>query len=162
MKSHFFFILCGVLIFGVIAEDAETKNESGSGENSDELLRDCTVIYLKSKGKLEAEPSNGKRESFCVFGIQLAIRAMRELMENKMKKNMPNEAKCLMEELDKKQEAATDALEKQVEEKMKDMGVKCGVAEEKMQDFMDDGFDSSEENASSEDKSKDETTNTTD
>ncbi len=163
MKLQFAFLLCGVLVLCSNLAAAESSESA----DSDEEFTECTAVYLKSKGKLDIDVDTSKKSSMCIFGMHIAIRAIREVFENKLSGEMPTDVKCIMDgfdreevfdhilkmgfvtndktmdETEKKTKLAT--MENEGEEMMKNIAKTCGVDEEKLADFMDGSLDSSEE-----------------
>jgi hypothetical protein len=175
MKVRFSFVLCSVLIYciascpRVAASDESSSDESKS--DSDEEFRECSGQYLKSKGLLDIEVTSSKQASMCLFGMNFALRALRDVIENKVKKEIPNEATCVMNEFDKaeildfiikigyiqasenvpedERKISLAAMENLGDEKLKVIATTCGVDSEKLEEIFDNGFDSSEEEADS-------------
>lgn len=173
MKLRFSFILCGVLIFcmTVAASDESKSDES----DSDEDFRECSGIYLKSKGKLDIEVPSGKKSSMCLFGMNFALRAMRDVFESRVKKDMPDKAECIMTEFDKadildfviqigyiqaneqipedERKLSMGAMEGIGDEKLKTIATACGTDTDTLENvfetIFESAFDSSEEKGDS-------------
>lgn len=171
MKLRVSFVMCSVLIYCIVScPSAAASDESNSNESksdSDEDFRECAGQYLKSKGKLDIEITSSKKSSMCLFGMNFALRALRDVFENKVRKDMPNEATCIMNEFDKadmldfiiqigyiqgnekvpedERKTALAAMENLGDEKLKVIATTCGVDSEKLESMFDNGFDSSEE-----------------
>lgn len=61
----------------------------------------CITQYLKAKGKLNADfQSSGSPSSHCRLIIPLAVQMIKTNINDRVKKEIPNESDCLTEELD--------------------------------------------------------------
>lgn len=179
MKLRFSFVLCSVLIYCIVSRPSvAASDESKSDEtesDSDEEFRECSGIYLKSKGKLDIEIPSTKKSSMCLFGMNFALHTMRDIFESGAKKDMPDEAMCIMTEFDKadipdyiikmlyiagsktisedERKTTLDAMETSTGEKFEGISTTCEVDLEKLRKLLETmsqyNFDSSEEKSDS-------------
>lgn len=154
MKLHSVLVLCSVLIWCLTVKTSE------GGSASDQSFYDCVGVYLKSKGKLDIEIPSSRQSSFCLFGMNIALRGMRDALETKVTQDTPDKAACIMTEFDKNEmfdfaleigytkrnprisederKVSVDALEIIGDDKLKTVATACGVDKEKLDTIFSD------------------------
>lgn len=159
MKLSLSLLLCGVLVccLSLTAAEETEVDTSSSMSDSDEEFDQCMGQYLKSKGKLDMDVQVGKKSSMCLFGMQIAVHAIRDIFKEKVKMYLPEHVDCVMTEYDNVQvidqvfkmafvtsnktmpesekKTMVDALEKEAIEMMDSMAAKCGIEKEKFDAF---------------------------
>lgn len=173
-------VLIIVIIYIVAPEDIDSASDSDSASDGDiEIIRDCTVQYLKSKGIIESDTPLGTTTSLCRFALQYLARTIR----NKMKTEFPDKVDCIMDDYyklhtidnilkmtfinDSKILSETEnstqiaANSNQLQAQMKITANSCGVEEEKFSKYLNDAFYLSEETISEDEVSSKATSRTT-
>lgn len=164
------FVLCSVLLFGIIYDVTAEDSDSSSGasdEDTGKVFHECSIQYLRRKGMIEGDAS-GKNSHLCSFAMTFARQMIRETIKDEIKKEYPDKANCIMAEYDKnitlfdniikaafvsENKILTDAekltqsttIENQLGEQIIATAILCEVDAEKFAEVLGDALGSSEE-----------------
>ncbi len=159
MKCSISFARCGALIgifswLGVCAAESILEN--------DQAFHECAGIYLKRKGIVEYDIPSVKKftESECMLTIQDHKRSHRNVLENLVKRELPNEteATCVLEGFDEieyteftvqvffvstnsslslsEKVGTTNTMAEGKNDSIKSFVRKCGIDEDRLKSFM--------------------------